>query len=60
LVIFILLIVLIGLDLASLAGNQLIGILAISLISLAMVAGLGWLIYLTIGGVSKYCENSEQ
>lgn len=57
LIVFIILIVTIGLDILGEDGNKIVGTIAIVIVTLAMVVGLGWLCYLTLGGVKKFCEN---
>jgi hypothetical protein len=54
LILFILLIVIIGLDLMHEDGTRYVGVAAMCIVTLGMVVGLGWLIYLTVGGVKKY------
>ena len=54
LILFILLIVIIGLDVLGEDGNKMVGIIGIAVVSLAMVIGLGWLIYLTFNGIKQF------
>ncbi len=57
LILFILLIVMIGLDVLEENGNKIVGIIGMVVVSLAMAVGLGWLIYLTIKGLKQFYEN---
>ena len=57
LIVFIILIVLIGLDIFPEGANRVTASLAIILVTIAMAVGLGWLGFLTFGGMKKFCEN---
>jgi hypothetical protein len=57
LILFILLIVIIGLDVLEEDGNRILGIIGIVFVSLAMAVGLGWLVYLTVKGLKQFYEN---
>lgn len=49
----------IGLNTISDRGNENVGMAAIFVASLAMIVGLGWLIYLTYEGVKRFCSNPD-
>lgn len=57
LIAFIILIVIIGLDILEEDGNKVVGILCMVVIVLAMIAGLGWLTYLTLNGMKKFIQD---
>lgn len=59
LILFVIFLVMIGLNTISDSGNESVGIAAIFVASLAMIVGLGWLIYLTYEGVKRFCSNPD-
>ena len=47
----------IGLDVLEEDGNRIVGMIGMVVVCLAMVVGLGWLVYLTVKGVRQFYEN---